>query len=314
MRFVVAVCVLAALVGARSQAARARVVSPGATVTRPSITQLRQLLGSYVDVVLREGKRIRALLVQVRLGTIDVVLPDGRRGTIDRLRIRSVTRLRRSEVAGQFRLGEPIPGRTLLNAGIGLTVGGVVVGAAAGVPLIVLGGREDCTGVIGCLPATLSAGIFVASLSGAALGVGVPLWVAGAVRGQTRAGPGADQKRRRFRRWGMGLTFGGIGLLAVGGVMYGAAWADVAKLNAMRWAGAVTMQVGAFLSLCIGLPMWIEAVRAAKAAKDRKGAAAVSPVAPRIVQALDPEHERRAWPRRFQPDSGGALLSYGWSF
>jgi len=283
-------------------------LSPGVVLLRPSLAQLRPLVGRVVRVTLNGGKQLQARILSAWPGVLRVTFADGRAGAVPRHRIRSVTYLGpRFEPLATQDAAES--GKLFAYLGLGLTLGGLILGGSAAPPLFVVGDRHQCPGILDCVPPATTAAILVTALSASALAAGVPLWIAGAVRQKVhgRVGPAADRSRRRFRAWGMGLTFTGAGLTAVGGALLGASAFDPGRLATLRWTGVVTAPLGAFVALCIGLPMWVEAVRKGTGGGPRADAAPPS-------RAVGDPHHHRAWTARHRPAPPRASFTYGWRF
>lgn len=276
----------------------------GVVLVRPSLAQLRPLVGRVVRITLSDGKQLQARILSAWPGVLRVTFADGRAGAVPRNRIRSVTYLgpRFIPLATQDAADS---GKLFTYLGLGFTLGGLLLGGSAAPPLFVVGERQQCPGVLDCVPPATTAAILITALSASALAAGVPLWIAGAVRRKVhgRTGPPAARARRRFRAWGMGLTFTGTGLAAVGAALLGAGVSDPDRLNALRWSGAVIAPLGVFIALCIGLPMWVEAVR--------KGPAAPTPRATPPAALEDPHH-LRSWHTRYRPTPPSTTFAYGW--
>lgn len=246
---------------------------PGLVLLRPSLAELRPLVGRVIRITLTNGKQISARLDSVWPGALQLTFVDGQSGAVARHRIRSVTHLgaRFTPLTAQ---NDADSGRLFFQLGLGLTLGGLVVGGAAAPPLFVVGNKQACPGTLDCVPPATTAAIFVTTLSVSALVAGVPLWVVGAVRRSVhgRVGPAARRARRRYRSWGMGLTFTGAGLAVLGTTLLGVGAANPAQLGALRWAGVSTGTLGLFVALCVGLPMWMEAIREGSAQASDAGA------------------------------------------
>jgi hypothetical protein len=305
--------ILALLWGSPGSAA-AQITDPpprqGVILVRPSLAQLRTLMGRVVRITLNDGKQIQARILSAWPGVLRVTFADGRAGAVARHRIRSVTHLG-SRFASLATQDAADAGKLFAHLGLGLTLGGLLLGGAAGPALFVAGDRYSCPGILDCVPPATTAAIFITALSASAVAAGVPLWIVGAVRKQVhgRTGPAADRARRRFRGWGMGLTFTGIGVSAVGGALLAASAWSPDRLDALRWAGAIIAPLGAFVALCIGLPMWVEAVRKGTADVGQPKAQA----APARRVFTDPHH-RRAWNARHSTTLPTATFAYGWQF
>ncbi len=287
-----------------SQAVQQR---PGMILVRPSLNQLRPLMGRVVRITLIGGKQLHVRLVAAWPGVVRVSFANGRAAAVARHRIQSVTLLgpRFASLTVQD-AGDS--GTTLTYLGVGLTLGGVLLGGAVAPPLYVLGNHQECPGVLDCLPAATTAAILVTALSASVLAAGVPLWIVGVVRKKVhgRTGPASLRSRRRFRAWGMGLTVTGTGLAAVGSALLGAsAFAGGNHQTELRWAGTVTAPLGVFVALCMGLPMWMEAIRKSP------GATTTSAPTPRATQDL---HVQRVWNTRHRPTPPATTFAYSWRF
>jgi len=282
---------------------------PGVILLRPSLAQLRPLVGRVVRITLTDGKQLQARILSAWPGVIQVTFAQGGSGAVPRHRIRTVTYIgpRFLTMAAQDAADS---GKLFAYLGVGLTLGGLVLGGAGAPALFVVGNRQTCPGILDCVPPATTAAILVTALSASALAAGVPLWIAGAVRQKVhgRTGPAAARARRLFRGWGMGLTLAGSGLAAVGAALLGASATDPDRLGTLRWAGAITAPLGVFVALCIGLPMWAEAVRQRTAdgsvAKDEARASANNLTEPQLRNAVAPHPLA----------SPGITFAYSWQF
>ncbi len=293
--------------------ARARgAVKVGVVVQNPTAEQMRQLVKHFVELELRDGSRLRARIVMVDPVFVGVVYPGGNAGAVKRANIRRVILLRRDFLPTPRAAGAPPPGRKLKITGIVLTIGGLVLTGGLGIPLMVVGLQMKCDALI-CGSAIL--GMFATSFSALTAMVGVPLWVAGSVRNQTRAKRGAARKIRIFRRWGAALCFTGLGVAVAGGALYGASFSDLSRLNIMDLVGQVTVYVGALIGLGIGLPMWVEARRAASEPKGLPPPRPQRrPLSPPTAQARDPSLLRQAWRSPVLRVPTTTMFGYGWQF
>ncbi len=290
------------------------VASPrvGSILLRPSLLQLRPLVGRVVRITLNDGKRHRVKLLSVWPGVVRVSFADGSASAYARHRIRSVTYLGPRFLSPATRSSAD-SGKIFAHLGLGLTIGAVVLGGALAPPLYVLGSNYQCPGILDCVPPATTAAILVTTLSASALIAGVPLWIAGVVRQKVhgREGPAAARARRRFRAWGMGLTFTGAGLTAVGSALLGVSASAGVSANqsqtTLRWAGGVTASLGVFVALCIGLPMWVEAVRKGPSTEASTNRA----TSPRTL--WDPHHQD-SWSAHHRPTPLTATFAYGWRF
>jgi hypothetical protein len=281
---------------------------PGMVLVQPSLAQLKPLVGRIVRITLSDGKTLHVKLLSVWPGVLRIAFPDGSASAIARQRIRSVTHLgpRFMSPATQSAADS---GKVFAYLGLGLTLSGLILGGAVAPPLFVLGNSQECPGFLDCLPPATTAAIFFTALSASALVAGVPLWIAGVVRKKVhgRTGPAAARARRRFRAWGMGLTITGGGLAALGSALLGASASDPNRLSTLRWAGTVTAPLGVFVALCVGLPMWMEAIRKGP----NTHTTTTSAISPR---ALDDPHHQRSWTSRHRPTPPGTTFAYGWRF
>jgi hypothetical protein len=237
---------------------------PGVVLVRPSLAQLRPLVGRVVRITLIDGKQIQARLLSAWPGVVRVTFADGRAGAVSRHRIRSVTHL-----GPRFLLlstqDATDSGKLFAYLGLGLTLGGLLLGGAAAPPLFVVGDRQQCPGILDCVPPATTAAIFVTALSASALAAGL------------------------------------------GSALLGASASDPDRLGALRWSGAIIAPLGVFVALCIGLPMWMEAIRKGPTTTNAHREHSAPP--PRTLE--DPHHQR-AWNARHRPTPPGATFAYGW--
>ncbi len=282
----------------------------GVELMHPTLGQLRPLRGHIVRITLTDGKQIHARLLSAWPGVLRVAFEDGRTGAMARRRIRSVTYLGARFTPPATRDAAD-SGKLLMFLGLGLTVGGLVLGGGAAPPLFYVGNRYECPGILDCVPPATTAAVFVTALSASALAAGVPLWIAGVVRRKVhgRTGAAARRARRIYRSWGMGLTIAGAAMAGIGAGLFGWGMSDTQRLDGVRWAGAVVGSLGVFVSLCIGLPMWVEATRKGPDSTKAAGAHAA-----RRRHVLQDAHHIRAWSTQHRTAVSGATFAYGWRF
>jgi len=191
-----------------------------------------------------------------------------------------------------------VPGRILRNIGMGLTLAG-------GSAMAVVAGLNSTSEYEN--DATVRS-VGIASL--VVLLAGIPPWVAGSVRTKTHAGnPHAHRSRKLYRRLGMGLTFSGLGLAALGGGVGGAILANynmdldnagsVVGLVMVYIITVASISTGLLASLFVGVPMWIAAVTAPEASgstgpKQRSHA----PVPPPTAMGYVPDPHHQQWTGR----------------
>ncbi len=223
---------------------------------------------------------------------------------------------RTSLLARKLPVQKRVPGRILRNIGMGLTLAGggamLVVAGLVSTPEY----ENDAT--------VRSVGI--ASL--VVLLAGIPPWVAGSVRTKTHAGnPHAHRSRKLYRRLGMGLTFGGLGLAALGAGVGGAILVNynldmdnsgsLVGLMMVYIITAASISTGLLASLFVGVPMWIAAATAPEASgstgpKQRSHAPVRLPTAMGYVP--DPHHQRWTGRRALRHQPRAHIFTVGGRF
>lgn len=202
------------------------------------------------------------------------------------------------------------PGRGLARAGLGITLASVGLGLGVATPLMIAGHRQQCEPMF-CVTRAEVTGVFLAGLAGIGLLVGIPMWVAGAVRYESSHGSGAEARTRIYKWVGVGLfcvgaaaSVAGIALLAV------ERQSPFRPSSKLGKAGKGLLPVGLFVSLFIGLPMWVEAATAYK----NRATTAPSPPLHRRLASIHADHDQASADRMVPYLPTAVMFSYAGRF
>jgi hypothetical protein len=222
---------------------------------------------------------------------------------------------RRSKLPGSSSLrpkaspSKNVPGRIVRNVGMVMTLGalGAVVTVAG---LGFAFGNEFGTAVQS-----------VGGVSLVVLLAGIPTWIVGGVDTRIHSGnPQAEKNRKWYRAWGMGLTFGGLGLAAlsagIGVAVVARSYDMITSMLTIIIAGTIGGS-GLLTSLLIGVPMW-SAAAADSGASGAPGPKQRSPppVPPSTAMGFvpDPHHQRWTGRRALRHQPRAHIFTVGGRF
>jgi len=275
-------------------------------------TQLKRLVGHTVEIRLRGGRRIRARLVMIWPRHLGLLRADGKTLTARRASILRIRRMQRSEIPRTVHGRKTVPASGFARVGMVMTLASLALEFLVAIPAFIVASVQPCDDFL-CIHPGGMVGMGVTILAVPAGLVGIPMWVAAAVHGQVRTGSPEERKRKRalYKRWGIGLTLGGLGLAAVGGVVLGA---SPPYLYGAFIGGVSAAAFGTFVTLFIGLPMWVEAIRSPISPSTVIPTAGVGSLDSSPALALDPVHERWLISQQRLHRHPATMLSYGWTY